>query len=189
MDDPIDRALAALANADAARQAPAHLEPRILAAFDRRRERSVLRWWVIVAWDYRREAAAVVIAASITTVAHFRLLERNIIEPGVPEAPVQAQVARRAEVPATMDESPQQPPTTPSPAATRPVRRVRAAAVTADPTWRQSDDIVHSVHVRMPRAMLSMLGVPLIEPAAEGTVNVEVLLGPDGIARTIRIVP
>jgi hypothetical protein len=35
--------------------------------------------------------------------------------------------------------------------------------------------------------MLSMLGVPIIEPTAAGTVNVEVLLGSDGIARAIRV--
>lgn len=47
----------------------------------------------------------------------------------------------------------------------------------------------NAVRVRMPRAMLSMFGVPLIEPDAAGTVSVEVLLGNDGLARTIRIVP
>jgi hypothetical protein len=36
--------------------------------------------------------------------------------------------------------------------------------------------------------MLSMFGVPIIEPAAAGTVHVEVLVGNDGIARTIRVV-
>jgi hypothetical protein len=50
-------------------------------------------------------------------------------------------------------------------------------------------DVVQLVHIRLPRAMLPTLGVPVIDPDAAGTVNVELLLGNDGLARTIHIVP
>jgi hypothetical protein len=47
----------------------------------------------------------------------------------------------------------------------------------------------HAVYTRMPRAMLPALGVPIIDPDASGMVGVEMLIGSDGVARSIRIVP
>ena len=42
------------------------------------------------------------------------------------------------------------------------------------------------VRVRMPRAALRTLGVALVEPEAEGLVDVDVLVGGDGLPRDIR---
>ena len=42
------------------------------------------------------------------------------------------------------------------------------------------------VRVRMPRSALATLGLPMAEPDAAGAVDVEMLVGEDGVARTIR---
>lgn len=195
-DDPVRRALSELAEADASRRAPPHLERAVLDAFDRQRARGWLGRCAAIAWDYRREAAAVAVAVSVTATIYFAVLDRVVVQPPVPERPVQSMVSGRPELPAVRGHlDAQEPLVTRSPSGPHPTRRprphrpVQSEAVRTMPTWSESDDIVHSVHVRLPRAMLSMFGVPIIEPDAAGTVNVEMLLGHDGLARTIRIVP
>lgn len=42
------------------------------------------------------------------------------------------------------------------------------------------------VRVRMPRRAFATLGVPIVNPEAEGLVDVEVVVAEDGIARSIR---
>lgn len=42
------------------------------------------------------------------------------------------------------------------------------------------------MRLRMPRAGLANLGVPLVNPDADGLVDVELLVGDDGVARAIR---
>ena len=70
-----------------------------------------------------------------------------------------------------------------------PANRVVPSGVAAMPATMLTDDVVHEVHMRVPRTMLPLLGVPIIEPDAAGMVNVELLLGNDGLARAVRIVP
>jgi hypothetical protein len=156
MDDPVARALADLANADASRRASEHLEPAVLAAFDRQQAAGSPRGWAAAIRAHRLQAVAVAGAAVLATAVYVSMPERTSMTSRVSERPI----------------------------ADPPVSGVGQAP----PAWRASDDIVHSVHVRMPREMLSMFGVPIIEPAAAGTVHVEVLVGNDGIARTIRVV-
>jgi hypothetical protein len=46
------------------------------------------------------------------------------------------------------------------------------------------------VRVRVPRTALATLGIPLVEPNVGGSVELEMLVGEDGVARTIRpVVP
>jgi hypothetical protein len=45
---------------------------------------------------------------------------------------------------------------------------------------------LHVVRVRMARMALATLGVPIADPDAEGLVDVEMLVGDDGVARSIR---
>jgi hypothetical protein len=42
------------------------------------------------------------------------------------------------------------------------------------------------MRVRMPRSAFSRLGVPIANPDGDGMVDVEVLVGEDGVARSIR---
>ena len=45
---------------------------------------------------------------------------------------------------------------------------------------------LHVVRVRMARMALATLGMPIADPDAEGLVDVEILVGDDGVARSIR---
>jgi hypothetical protein len=45
---------------------------------------------------------------------------------------------------------------------------------------------LHVVRVRMDRMALATLGVPIADPDAEGLVDVEMVVGDDGVARSIR---
>jgi hypothetical protein len=45
---------------------------------------------------------------------------------------------------------------------------------------------LHVVRVRMARMALATLGMPMADPDAEGLVDVEMLVGDDGVARSIR---
>lgn len=47
-------------------------------------------------------------------------------------------------------------------------------------------EVLHIVRVRVPREALQAFGVSLLEPEAAGLVDVDVLVGDDGLARDIR---
>ena len=67
-------------------------------------------------------------------------------------------------------------------------RDERGMVLVMDPTLDRS--AASLVRVRVPRTALVTLGVPLVEPENGGSVDLEMLVGEDGIARTIvRAVP
>lgn len=56
--------------------------------------------------------------------------------------------------------------------------------LSADPLF--DTESLHVVRVRMPRGALRALGVALVEPDASGLVDVDVVVGDDGLPREIR---
>jgi hypothetical protein len=56
--------------------------------------------------------------------------------------------------------------------------------LSADPLF--DTESLHIVRVRMPRGALRALGVALVEPEAGGLVDVDVVVGDDGLPREIR---
>lgn len=147
MDDPVRRALAELADADAVRHAPAHLERAILDAFDRHREPGWFQRYAATVRVYRREAVAAAVAIGVATTLYFNVLDRAG-PPSVPPVPEPAEAQER----------------------------------------RMSDEAMHSVHVRVPRSYLPLLGVPIIDPDADGMITLEVGVAEDGLVRTIHVV-
>jgi hypothetical protein len=156
-DDPVRRALAAVAEADRSRHAPPHLERAVLEALDARMARGPFRRWMAVGWPYRHAAAAIAVMA-LTLTMYFGV-EDEVSRPRSP-------AAESASFPSSL----------------RPVRNRGAFAV-------HQGEIAQRLIVRLPRTMLPMLGVPVINPDAPGTVNLEVTVGHDGLAHTIRILP
>lgn len=191
IDDPVARALADLAEADRSRRAPAHLDGAVLTAFDRRQERRAIRRSVALLGSRRRQAVAAV--ATIAALAAFllRVPEQTADPRPVPDRRIPL-VAGGPQAPAVEPEPRVPQASKPRPAQRRHARLRRPALAKgagAVPTWRENDGVVQAVRVVMPREMLSVLGVPVIEPGSAGTVAVEVLLGDDGLARAIRVVP
>ena len=161
-DDPVQRGLAALAEADAARQVPPHVDRAVLDGVDQLIRRRYRRPWMATLWPYRHAAVGVclVIAAGVTV--YFGGLEDLFNRRSRPTPGVSRTSAERRSVQPDAD------------------------AVVA---MHRDGDVTQRFIVRLPRAMLPTLGVPIINPDAPGTVNLEVTLGHDGLAQTIRIVP
>jgi hypothetical protein len=65
----------------------------------------------------------------------------------------------------------------------RPTSRSTGYVIVPEPF---SDTALHVVRVRMARMALATLGMPIADPDAEGLVDVEILVGDDGVARSIR---
>jgi hypothetical protein len=119
---------------------------------------------VATAWAYRHAVAAIALVVIVTATMYFGGLG-HVLDRG----PLTTQ--REPLTPRVIEN-----------------RSVQTEAQTIEATQR-SGDVAQRVLVRLPRAMLPMLGVPIINPDAPGTVNLEVVLREDGLAQTIRIVP
>ena len=63
-------------------------------------------------------------------------------------------------------------------------RRDPGLVLVADPIL--DVNAVSIVRVRMPRTALAPLGIPFVDPNDGGSVDLEILVGEDGVARTIR---
>ena len=161
-DDPVARALAGVADADASRRAPPHLERAVLDALDQQMNRGYFQRCVATTWTYRFAAAALTLATMATATMYFGgfgdIFDRGSV---------------------TTQREPLTPMTQ---------RSAQSGAETIHARLEEGD-VTQRVLVRLPRSMLPMLGVPIINPDAPGTVNVEVILREDGLAQTIRIVP
>jgi hypothetical protein len=197
-DDPVGRALSALKDADRARHAPSEIDRFVLEAFDGAvRERHTARH-PTAAWTTRLIGLAAALTVIISSLAY--VLERHRQAPSEPAH--QAAVATAPDLRAPHDEI--LPSTAPPPPPVnagadqgrRPVSRARTMVprrlVTREPDVTQYmkgefDDLVRVVRVRVPRATLASLGIAVIDPGAAGTVDLEVSVGVDGLARTIRL--
>jgi hypothetical protein len=69
----------------------------------------------------------------------------------------------------------------------RAAARIRHAPARAEARPIEAGEIVRIVRMRIPRAALIAFGVPIIDPEAAGTLDVELLLGDDGSARSLRV--
>ena len=186
-DGRVGRVLAELARAEASRHAPAHLEAAVVEGFNRQRRGRA-------SFAYARKAVPlVVLAAGVSAVIYLDML---VMRAPLPDRPADGLASSGTEfrpLPAPLDvEEPRlvRPAAVPRRAAQRPARDVRGA-VQANVEQRASGmgEDAQLVRIRLPRAMLPQLGVPVIDPDVAGMVNVELLLDNDGLARTIRIVP
>jgi hypothetical protein len=191
-DDRVRRALSALAEADRTRRAPSHIEGALLEAFDRSvRDRQIVRNAAVV-WPVRLLAVAAALLLTASGVLYVRDGDRGT---ALPRADRPAVVAAHDEVLppgvsaepllASRDDRPR-----------RPASRTRTRALQRD-VIRDADtaaaasgefDGVRVVRMRLTRATLPLLGIPIIDPNAAGTVEIELLVGEDGLARSIRAV-
>lgn len=191
-DSWIDTALQELATADARAVVPPEVEGAVLRAWDAQRAAvSTSGFAAIRSMRGWRKAAAFVLmpTAVIGVVAVVSLARRpgptrNRQVPTI-HAAVPGDVSVLAPVlPARIMESGVTSPTVRRLAGNGrrvpvPAEYVIVPEPFADPTMLQV------VRVRMARTALATLGMPIVDPDAEGLVNVEMLVGEDGVARSI----
>jgi hypothetical protein len=182
----LERSLRALAEADRRVEAPPHVQAEVMHTWDtvkpfahRRRRRT-------------RSALLLAIGSTAATVVTVVVMYRALSEPTRPE-PIVVAVAEKSPVARNL------PPTdnhslveAHQPRPRRPRMRGEAATprgergllLVADPIL---DPIAASiVRIRVRRTALVTLGIALVEPNDSGWVDLEMLVGEDGVARTIR---
>jgi hypothetical protein len=192
-DDRVRHALAALAEADGGRHAPSHLDAVLLDAFDRSvRDQQMVRNSAV-----GRPVRLLALAATLllTTSGVLYVRERGRRTPTPP--------ADRPAILAARDEM-LPPAASPEPLVALHDDRVRRLASrartpaprpdgirdsdTAAAASEAFDGAIRVVRMRLTRATLPLLGIPIIDPNAEGTVEIELLVGEDGLAKSIRAV-
>jgi hypothetical protein len=183
----LERSLRALAEEDCQVQAPPHVHAALMETWDvvrpfaqhRRRRRS-------------RYTALLAAGSMATAVVALAVMYRAPSAPGRPEPGVSRAVEKPYIVtngpPATSDTAveahrprPRRPRSRGE--ATRP-HYGPALVLVADPILDASATSI--VRVRVPRTALVPLGIPLVEPDYRGSVDLEMLVDEDGVARTIR---
>jgi hypothetical protein len=195
-EDRVRRALAALADADAQRRARPHVERALLEAFDRESTEARSWWHAPVARAPRLVAALTVVALIVTGAAHWWKRDRGVIDHAPLDRPGPSSAAQARALPTLPPSLHAVPPVT-SDVAARP-RTVRHARIAKRPVVTAESDrmgsvaidgneIVRLVRVRLPRAALPSLGIPILEPDAAGSIDVDILFGEDGMPRTARI--
>jgi hypothetical protein len=183
----LERSMRALADEDCHVQAPAHVHAAVMRTWD------VMTPSAQHSRHGRRRLAAILAVGSLAAaVVAAVVMSRVPSEPGLAE-PV---VARAPEEPRVVVSPPPADRDTPAQGHGQRPRRPRTRVETmaprpgagmvfvADPILDASATKI--VRVRVPRTALVTLGLPLVEPDDRGSVELEMLVGEDGVARTIR---
>lgn len=181
MTERFEEAWRAYAEHERALQAPPHLEARVLTAVKHAR---------FTAPPARRSRHLAWFAAAATIAVGIGVAMRGGTgEPGVPLLTARAHSAVLLPVPVA-PVKPQR-----SPAATTPVTaadwlaredEMRIILMLFDATPALRGEPLQLVRLRLPREALQVLGVALLEPEAGGMVDLDVLVGEDGLPRDIR---
>jgi hypothetical protein len=182
-DDPVRRALEALRTDDASLRVSKRVEEAVFSAFEAHSQQGRNGGMAL------GMAAAAILAAAISYVL---VMAPSNLAPARKEsvaAPATAEVLSPPRVAAPAIDSGTRPPSVNadylSPAA--PTLESGKPRVTMDHVSVRSE-YVQTVQARIPRSYLPLLGIPVIDPEAGGTVGIEILVGEYGQRQAIRIV-
>ena len=194
-DEAGAQAWSAFAHDDARITAPAALETRVLDSWRAARDAGMFapraapprrtRWRADVPARLAMAAAAVVIATAAAIVywpaARAPMPQETRTPAATPTRPSPAPTFPRAAAARSgaVANAPYS-----APAATQTGVPDAVLTLAADPLV--AAESLQLVRVRVPRQALQSLGVVLIDPDAEGTVEIDVLVGGDGLPRDIR---
>jgi hypothetical protein len=180
----LERSLRALADEDRHVSAPPHVQAAVMQMWE------VARPFVQRRRQGRGRSAVLLalgsIAAAVMTVM---VMDRAPSEPSRP-ASVAARVTERPRAvnngppPDTYTAAPGQRPPRVRTRGESLARRDPGLVLVADPIL--DVNALSIVRVRMPRTALAPLGIPFVDPNDGGSVDLEILVGEDGVARTIR---
>jgi hypothetical protein len=178
MNDPIDTAWQIFVSHDRQVQAPPHLESRIMAATAHRPEPAAATGVMVLAFAL---AAAVVLAVAVWPVRDAA--------PPLPLA-VPPPLVAAFPAPITPDRPGRPAPVAPPPEITAHAftmyQDLPVMLLVLDAMNTPEGEPLQLVRLRIPREALQALGVPLFEPEARGLVDVDVLIGEDGLPRDVR---
>ena len=193
----VEQSLRALAADDATARVPLHVDAAVMAAWDencrehRGREPAARRTRVVLGIVMAGALAASLVAAAVVITwrggneaRHTlgNIAPEQSVAPGVPEVATGAiALPRRVEQPRGVEQ-----PVAPARARRRPVASPATGAAYVLVPDAYLDAPLMMMRVRMPRSAFSRLGVPIANPDGDGMVDVEVLVGEDGVARSIR---
>ncbi len=174
---------------DAGRTAPAAVEQALLSAFRENKFRGRSRrraWWL---------GAAAVAALLVLSVMVRKPREPQIVGvpkvtrvPAIEPAKIIAPVYRETRKPPVRSlRAAHRKPAMPKP---QPVRQDREVMTDFIPVVYDPEPVEHGrmIRVRLPRSALSAFGLPMNEQRAEETIQADVVLGEDGLARAVRFV-
>ena len=205
----VEQSLRALAAHDATARVPPHVDAAVMAAWDENcrehhgREPAARRTPVVRGIAMAGAFAASLVAAGVVITwrggneaRHTlgNIAPEKSVAPEVPEVvaggialprrveqPRGVEQPRRVEPPRGVEQ-----PMAPARARRRPVASPATGAAYVLVPDAYMDAPLMMMRVRMPRSAFSRLGVPIANPDGDGMVDVEVLVGEDGVARSIR---
>jgi hypothetical protein len=181
-DARFDNAWAAYVSDDARLHAPPDLEARAWKALEAppNRTRSHSVTWLPIA------------ASVVALIALASLMPRDDRgQPPIPSAPIRVPLATAAPAPVVVrtlgeERTHEAPIVKREPPAARRALPPVLMSLGASPV--RDTEVLQLVRVRLPREALQALGVALLEPEAAGLVDLDVVIGEDGVARDIRYV-
>jgi hypothetical protein len=186
-DDVIfDAAWRAFADEDACLQSPSELEDRVMAAIRRPRPTSRRR--------PSNAGWALALAAAVVTAVTGAVVVRQTSDVSPPldvRAPIAALSAYREAVDAqrlaaTLSAEAERRARPPLPRRAAAGRPLPPALLTLGAVPLQDTEPLQLVRLRLPREVLQALGVVFLEPELQTVVDVDVLVGEDGLPRDIR---
>jgi hypothetical protein len=186
------KALRALAEDDRQDSAPPHVERSVMDAWERMQRGRIVRVRRSAHVPRSAVLAAAVAAACVVIGLVVRRPDAPTGSPRGTVAPIASAVQTTADAPQVA--APTAPAPVPRPRRARPRRSERQPSV-SPPVVIVSDPLLDAttasvVRVRVPRSALATLGIALVEPDGTGQVDLEMIVGEDGVARAIqRAVP
>jgi hypothetical protein len=187
----VEQSLRALAADDATARVPPHVDAAVMAAWDENcgehhgRAPAARRKGVVLGIAMAGAFAASLVAAAVVITWRGGNEAPHMLGNVPPEKPVALGVP---EVVAGAIAPPRglALPTAPTRARRRPAASPATDAAYVLVPDAEMDAPLTMMRVRMPRSAFSRLGVPIANPDGDGMVDVEMLVGEDGVARSIR---
>ncbi len=187
----VGQSLRALAADDATARVPPHVDAAVMAAWDENgrehhgRAPAARRARVMLGIAMAGAVAASLVAAAVVITWRGGNEARHTLGGSAPEKSVAAGVPEAVTGAVAPPRGVEQP-MAPARARRRPVASPATGAGYILVPDAYMDAPLTMMRVRMSRSAFSRLGVPIANPDGDGMVDVEVLVGEDGVARSIR---
>jgi hypothetical protein len=182
----VDEALDALAAEDARVRPPARLETAVLRAFGEQPAAPGKRFTVRAALGWALVPAAAAAVFAVATLQRESPASSDAVAPVATPDPIEQSATTHVPAGSVPERAIERMALARPVAASSPARPGAQAGYVIVPEPYVDPSALHIVRVRMSRMALATLGMPILNPDADGLVDVEMLVGDDGVARSIR---